>query len=307
MTVAPPTSNPHGPAIPAATYPGNLGHERKPDSPRRRGGSQPVSTGSGPSWNCSTTGRVPAANDRATGGRRPFPCRRATRSAASRFRQVSVVATVLERQRQIEAVHAYWRLAEAIGEFHFCQERQQQIARLRAANGEATDLRTARAVATAQIGEAEVQIATAQHDLAEILLLAPAAPLPLPEDRPLTGPYRTLFAELFAGRRPGSCPDTRPDAAAPQPGGGKSRGRLAGSRRRGWTPPSSCRPTARSIWPAFSPPWTPMSGNNGLFWPPSAVTTTTSPITPSQSFHRKQLRISSPARSSSKIGRRASR
>ena len=114
---------------------------------------------------------------------------------------VSVVATVLERQRQIEAVHAYWRLAEAIGEFHFCQERQQQIARLRAANGEATDLRTARAVATAQLREAEVQIATAQHDLAEILLLAPATPLPLPEDRPLTGPYRTLFAELFAGKK----------------------------------------------------------------------------------------------------------
>ena len=112
----------------------------------------------------------------------------------------SVVATAPERQRQIEAVHAYWRLAEALGEYHFSHERQQRLARLRAANDEAADLRTAGAIAAAQVREAEVQVATAQHDLAEILLLAPGTPLPLPADQPLVGPYRTLFAELFAGK-----------------------------------------------------------------------------------------------------------
>ncbi len=45
-----------------------------------------------------------------------------------------------------------------------------------------------------------MQVTTAQHDLAEILLLAPGTPLPLPADQPLVGPYRTLFAELFAGK-----------------------------------------------------------------------------------------------------------
>jgi hypothetical protein len=113
---------------------------------------------------------------------------------------VSVVATVPQRQRQIDAVHAYWRLAEAAGEFRVSYERQQRLARLRAGNGEAAELRTAQAVAAAQVREAELQVITAQHDLAEILLLAAGTPLPLPADQPLVGPYRTRFAELFAGK-----------------------------------------------------------------------------------------------------------
>ncbi len=111
------------------------------------------------------------------------------------------MATAPQRQRQIEAVHAYWRLAEAVGEYHFSHERQQRLARLPAGNDEAAELRTAQAVAAAQLQEAEVQVTTAQHDLAEILLLAPGTPLPLPADQPLVGPYRTLFAELFAGKQ----------------------------------------------------------------------------------------------------------
>jgi hypothetical protein len=87
-----------------------------------------------------------------------------------------------------------------VGEYHFCHERQQRLALLKAGNGEAADLRTAQAVAVAQLREAEVQITSAQHDLAEILLLVPGTPLPLPADQPLVGPYRTRFSELFAGR-----------------------------------------------------------------------------------------------------------
>jgi len=113
---------------------------------------------------------------------------------------VAVVATAPDRQRQIEAVHAYWRLTEAVGECHFCLERHQRLARLRAGTGESAGLRTAQAAAVAQLRDAEVQVTTAQHDLAEILLLSPDTPLPLPNDQPLIGPYRTLFAELFAGK-----------------------------------------------------------------------------------------------------------
>ena len=113
---------------------------------------------------------------------------------------VSVVATVAERSRQVAAVHAYWRLAEAVGEYHFAQDRQQRLSRLRAGNDEEAELRTARTSADAQLREAEVQVATAQHDLAETLLLTGGTPLPLPADQPLVGPYRTLFAQLFAGR-----------------------------------------------------------------------------------------------------------
>ena len=113
---------------------------------------------------------------------------------------VSVVATVPQRQRQIDAVHAYRRLAEATGEYHVGYERQQRLASLRAGIDEAAELRTAQAVAAAQLREAELQVITAQHDLAEILLLAAGTPLPLPADQPLVGPYRTRFSELFAGR-----------------------------------------------------------------------------------------------------------
>jgi len=114
---------------------------------------------------------------------------------------VAVLATAPERQQQIEAVHAYWRLAEAVGEYHFSHEHQQRIARLGAKNGEAADLRTAQADAAAQLREAEVQITIAQHDLAEILRLAPDTPPPLPGDQPLIGPYRTMFAEMFRGKK----------------------------------------------------------------------------------------------------------
>lgn len=114
---------------------------------------------------------------------------------------LSVVATAPERQRQIEAVHSYWHLVEALGNYHFCYDCQQRLMRLKAGNDEAADLRTAQAVAAAQVREAELQITTGQHDLAEILLLTPGTPLPLPADQPLVGPYRTLYAELFAGKK----------------------------------------------------------------------------------------------------------
>jgi hypothetical protein len=113
---------------------------------------------------------------------------------------VSVIATAPTRQRQTEAVHAYWRLAEAVGDYHFCSLRQQRLARLKVRNDEAADLRAVQAVATAEIRDAELRITTAQNDLAETLHLAPGTPLPLPADQPLVGPYRTLFAEVFAGK-----------------------------------------------------------------------------------------------------------
>jgi hypothetical protein len=113
---------------------------------------------------------------------------------------LSVVATAPTRPQQIEAIHAYWRLAEAVAEYRFCFESQQRLARLRAEKDEAAEIRARQAVAAAQIREAEVHVTAAQHDLAEILLLAPNTPLPLPADRPLVGPYRTKFAELFSGQ-----------------------------------------------------------------------------------------------------------
>ena len=114
---------------------------------------------------------------------------------------LTAVAAVRDRARQLEAVHAYWRLAEAIGDYRYCFERQQRLARLKAASDEAADLRTAQAIAVAQLHDAELQTTSAQQDLAAKLDFPETAPLPLPADRPLTEAYRTRFAELFAGRK----------------------------------------------------------------------------------------------------------
>lgn len=113
----------------------------------------------------------------------------------------TVLASLPDRQRQTEAVHAYWRLVQATGDCHYCTERQQRLARLTAAKDEAGDLRTAQASAMARLREAEIQAVSAQHDLAGLLHLTETAPLPLPADRPLTEPYRTRFTELFAGQK----------------------------------------------------------------------------------------------------------
>ncbi len=114
---------------------------------------------------------------------------------------LTAVAAVPDRAKQLEAVHAYWRLVEAIGGYRYCHERQQRLARLKAAGDEAADLRTAQAIAVAQLHEAELQATSAQHELAAKLDFPETAPLPLPADRPLTEAYRTRFAEFFANRK----------------------------------------------------------------------------------------------------------
>ena len=203
VIAAPPDVVPQGPAVPAATYPGTpaVGGAliREP--------AAPVVVGRDVIPSHAAPARV--VQPPVTPARATIPQLVADALALPPGSTIigqpvslaSVVATVPERQRQIEAVHAYWRLAEALGEYHFSHERQQRLARLRAGNGEAADLRTAQAIAAAQIREAQVQVTTAQHDLAEILLLTPGTPLPLPADQPLVGPYRTLFAELFSGKK----------------------------------------------------------------------------------------------------------
>ena len=188
VTTPPPTSNPSGPTVPAATFPG---------TPAAGGAiiSQPLTA---PPRSVQPAAPAKATTAQLVADALALPSGSTITGQAVSL--VSVVATVPDRPRQIEAVHAYWRLAEAVGEYHFCQDRQQRLARLRAGNDEAADLKTAQAIAVAQVAEAELQVTTAQHDLAEILLLVQGTPLPLPADQPLVGPYRTLFAELFAGK-----------------------------------------------------------------------------------------------------------
>ncbi len=187
VTVSPTTTTPHAQAVPAANRPEN--HSIGGNNTHHPAAPAVAGQDAIPSHYTPTTAQLLADALSLPPG---------TTIAGQQVSLVSVVATAPERQRQIEAVHAYWRLTEAIGEYHFAFERQQRLAPLRSGNNEAADLRTARAIAGAQIREAELQVTAAQHDLAEILFLVPGTPLPLPADQPLVGPYRTLFVELFA-------------------------------------------------------------------------------------------------------------
>jgi len=114
---------------------------------------------------------------------------------------VSAIAAARDRPRQLEAVHAYWRLLQAIGDHHYLLERQQRLARLTATKDESGDLRTAQAVAMARLHEAEIHVTSAQHELAASLRLVATAALPWPADRPLTEAYRTRLKEMFAGAK----------------------------------------------------------------------------------------------------------
>ncbi len=114
---------------------------------------------------------------------------------------VSAIAAAPDRPRQLEAIHAYWRLLQAIGDHHYLLERQQRLARLTATKDESGDLRTAQAIATARLHEAEIHVTSAQHELAASLRLVVTATLPWPADRPLTEAYRTRLNEMFAGQK----------------------------------------------------------------------------------------------------------
>jgi len=109
-----------------------------------------------------------------------------------------------DRKRQLEVIHAYWRLAEAVSVYHFSSNHDRQLGQLSKFEGiaaqEASLLRTAQASSAALLREVEVAVVQAQHELAGLAMLPADAPLPLPADRPHVGPYVTHFNELFSRR-----------------------------------------------------------------------------------------------------------
>ncbi|MGO8688850.1 MAG: hypothetical protein ACLQLG_04395 [Thermoguttaceae bacterium] len=117
---------------------------------------------------------------------------------------LTVLSTGQDRRQQLELAHAYWRLAEAVADYCFCVEEKKQLEQLHPAGEEAAEWRLARASAAAALQEAEVRAVAAQHELAALMSLAPAAAPPLPADRPHVGSYHTYFKELFGA---GPAPD----------------------------------------------------------------------------------------------------
>lgn len=112
---------------------------------------------------------------------------------------VSVLSSTPDRRQQLELTRTYWRLAQAVADYHFCFAHVQRLDRMGASDNAA---RLARASAAAALREAELEATRSQCELARLARMPANAAMPLPADRPYVGSYRTYFQELFAGRTP---------------------------------------------------------------------------------------------------------
>ena len=122
--------------------------------------------------------------------------------AGSPVTLVAALGATADRGRQLQIVHAYWQLAQAVAEYRFCFDHTYALARIKTVANNDPSLRLAAASAAAQLHEAELAALDRQYKLAELLQSPVAAPLPLPADRPYADAYRTGFNEMFAGRTP---------------------------------------------------------------------------------------------------------
>ncbi len=144
-----------------------------------------------------------------TAGRRPLPPEMVAEAlvlptggaiTGRRVTLMDVLANTIQQQRQAEITHAYWRLAEAVAEYHFAFAENAAISQIQVRPADAAMLKTAQSSAAAALEAAEVAAREAQNALADAALLPMDAGLPLPADPPHVGPYRTQFDELFALR-----------------------------------------------------------------------------------------------------------
>jgi hypothetical protein len=124
---------------------------------------------------------------------------------------LAAVSSGADRRQQFEIVLAYWRLAEAVAEYHYCLDHAKTLDSLGAfggtgfggMRGDDAAMAAARADAAAQAQEAQLGLLRAQYELAALMRAAAATPLPLPADRPHVGPTApTSRPGLRTGRRP---------------------------------------------------------------------------------------------------------
>jgi hypothetical protein len=115
---------------------------------------------------------------------------------------VNALSSTMDRRQQLEITRTYWRLAQAVAEYHYCLDHAHTLEQIPASRGETASLRLARASAAAMVRQTELEATSAQCDLASLMRLPAGSALPLPLDRPHVGAYRTNYQELFTGRKP---------------------------------------------------------------------------------------------------------
>ena len=110
------------------------------------------------------------------------------------------LGSALDRPRQLDVTHAYWRLTDALGAYRAALNAEDALSQLQARAADTAILRTATTAATAATHAARLAALRAQYDLAEAVALPSTSQLPLPADLPHTGDYRTYYEELSRTR-----------------------------------------------------------------------------------------------------------
>ncbi len=110
------------------------------------------------------------------------------------------IGATMDRSRQLEITHLYWRLNEAVGALRATWDEVQQLQQLQSSAQDAALLNAARNSAAARLQTAALGVSRVQHELAEMAALAPGAALPLPADLPHVGGYDTHYERLARTR-----------------------------------------------------------------------------------------------------------
>lgn len=111
---------------------------------------------------------------------------------------LEAIGSSTDRPRQLDIIHAYWRLVAAVGEYRLCFDAVQRCRRLEPRTDEVAALRAERFEAAEALRHAELEAQRVQRMLAELVRWSPGAPPPLPSDLPHAGAYRTYFDEVYA-------------------------------------------------------------------------------------------------------------
>jgi hypothetical protein len=114
---------------------------------------------------------------------------------------IALGSAALDRSRQLETIHSYWRLAEAVGHYGASADLIRQLEQIAPRTDDRLLVATAKASAVAALRDAELAAIAAQHELLIQAAMPPGVPPPLPADRPHVGSYRTNYQQLQVAQR----------------------------------------------------------------------------------------------------------
>ena len=117
-------------------------------------------------------------------------------SVGGRLSLLQAISNARDRNQQAAAIHAYWRLTQAMAEYRISFEAQRRLSQIQARNEAAAMLLSSQAAGMASVQAAKVALLKAQYDLAAAAQLPPTGAPPLAANLPHAGPYRTVFDQI---------------------------------------------------------------------------------------------------------------